>query len=116
MVLSNISFSLINFLSASKNLSLELVATSYNFMIVICDTFNPCDFFPCHFNTMIKSFLKKHLFMPIISNILHIFTLSKFCKTKMPMKNPIVSSFTFLLIQSLAKQKDQGKPYCKVFC
>ncbi len=26
-------------------------------MIVVCDTFNPCDFLPCHFDT-IASFVK----------------------------------------------------------
>jgi hypothetical protein len=51
MVLSSFSFSSIKFLNACRDFEIRSsFATSYNFMIVVCDIFNPCDLLPCHFN------------------------------------------------------------------
>ncbi len=36
-------------------------------MIVVCDTFNPCDFLPCHFN-IIAFFIKLWCFKPCLSS------------------------------------------------
>lgn len=70
---SNFSFFSIKFLNALKDFGVySYFATSYSYMVILCDTFNPFDF-TCHFNTTAFFFIdfgvSNLAYFKVVSNI-----------------------------------------------